>query len=209
MDGTVLDTEPMYKKAWRSAFERTNHEFSEELFNRCVGQPIYSTKRFINETYNNPDLFDLTFPMAAAWAHNYKKLNGIPVKPGFRELNDFLKEHDIKSVIATSTSHAAAVEDLAGSKILEHFIGVIGGDDVANGKPAPDSYIKAAELAGVSTEDCIAVEDSVNGIRSAVAAGVKCVYIKDFLEIPPEIEKLVYKKVNTLDEIIPIIENLS
>jgi HAD superfamily hydrolase (TIGR01509 family) len=206
MDGTVLDTEPMYKRAWKSAFERTGLEFDDELFNKCVGLPVPMCKALLNETYNDPEFFSKTFPMAAAWAANYKELNGVPVKSGFYELIDYLKEKGIVSVIATSTGHDAAVEDLTCSKIIDHFIGVIGYNDVENGKPAPDPYLAAAKLAGFPVEECLAVEDSVNGIRSAVAAGVRCVYIKDFLDIPDEIESMVYKKVRSLDELIAIIE---
>jgi beta-phosphoglucomutase-like phosphatase (HAD superfamily) len=209
MDGTVLDTEPMYKRAWKSAFSQSEYEFSEELFNKCVGLPIHMTRKLINETYDNPSLFDTTFPVAASWAHNYKKMNGVPVKSGFYELSDFLKEQGIKRVIATSTSHHAAVDDLTCSNVIDHFLGIIGGDDVENGKPAPDPYIKAAELAGVPTEECLAIEDSTNGIRSAVSAGVRCVYIKDFLDVMPEIESMVYRRVTTLDEVIGIIKGIN
>ena len=207
MDGTILDTEPVYKKAWKSAFERAGCEFCDELFNKCVGLPIPMVKKYVTEFYGEPKLFDATFPMAASWAFNYKKMNGIPVKPGFYELQEFLRKENIVSVIATSTSHEAAVEDLTHSKVLDYFKGVIGGDDVEKGKPAPDPYIKAASLAGFSVSECIAVEDSVNGIRSAVAAGVKCVFIRDFLDISEEIESLVYKRVNNLSEVVGVIKS--
>jgi beta-phosphoglucomutase-like phosphatase (HAD superfamily) len=207
MDGTVLNTEPMYKKAWKAAFEKLDKEFSDELFNKCVGLPISMTTKLLDESYGD-GFFKATFPIAAAWASSYKQLNGVPVKAGFYELSDYLHDKGIKSVIATSTSHSAAEEDLTGSGIISRFIGIIGCDDVANGKPAPDPYIKAAELAKAKISECIAIEDSVNGIRSAVAAGLKCVYIKDFVDISAEIESMVYKRVNTLDEVIEIIENL-
>lgn len=208
MDGTVLDTEPMYKKAWKAAFQKEGLHFSDELFNQCVGLSVPLCKKLINGTYNDPNLFQTIFPIAAAWAFNYKKLNGVPVKAGFYELSDFLKQNGIVSVIATSTSHEAAVEDLTYSKIIDHFKGVIGGDDIENGKPGPDPYIKAAELAGFPVSDCIAIEDSLNGIRSAVAANVKCVYVKDFIDISSEIKDVVYKSVNTLDEVIDIIKDI-
>ena len=66
MDGTVLDTEPMYKRAWKAAFDSAGYEFSEELFNKCVGLSVVLVKKLVNETYNNPDLFSITFPKAAA-----------------------------------------------------------------------------------------------------------------------------------------------
>jgi len=136
-------------------------------------------------------------------------MNGVPVKPGFFELSDYLKEQGIKSVIATSTSYEAALQDLKNSKIFERFDGVIGGDSTENGKPFPDPYIAAAKLAGFPVEECIAVEDSKNGITSAVAAKVRCIYIKDFLDVEPDIEELIFKKVTSLDEIIGIIKEIN
>jgi HAD superfamily hydrolase (TIGR01509 family) len=209
MDGTVLDTEPLYKRAWKSAFDRAGHEFFDDLFNRCVGLSVPLCKKLINEYYDNPKLFDTTFPMAAAWAHSYKKENGVPVKPGFHELLDFLDEQGIKSVIATSTSHDAAVEDLTHTKIIDRFIGIIGGDDVEHGKPGPEPYLKAAALAGFSVEQCLAVEDSVNGIRSAAAAGVRCVYVRDFVDVSAEVKSVVFRKIERLDEIIGIIREIN
>jgi beta-phosphoglucomutase-like phosphatase (HAD superfamily) len=209
MDGTVLDTEPMYKKAWKAAFGKNGHEFSDELFNRCVGLSVPLVKKLLNDTYNDPKFFETTFPIAASWAFNYKKLNGVPVKKGFYELSEFLEQSDIVSVIATSTSHDAAVEDLSYSQIINRFKGVIGGDDVQNGKPNPDPYIKAAALAGFDVSECIAIEDSINGIRSAVAAGVRCIYIRDFLDIPREIEDSVYARCESLDEVIDIIKKIN
>ncbi|MDR0222685.1 MAG: HAD family phosphatase [Oscillospiraceae bacterium] len=206
MDGTVLDTEPMYKKAWKAAFEREGYEFNEELFNKCVGLSVALCKKLINETYGDSGLFDKTFPVAASWVYNYKKANGIPIKAGFVELSDYLRDNGVKSVIATSTSHNAAVEDLTYSGIIDRFDGIVGGDDTENGKPFPDPYIKAAELAGVGRDECIAVEDSKNGITSAHSAGIRCVYAKDFLEVPSETEEKAFRKVKSLKEIINIIK---
>ena len=207
MDGTVLDTEPMYKKAWKAAFDKAGYEFSEELFNRCVGLPIPMTKKLLGEIYGNDDVFNSTFPTAAAWAHNYKKMNGVPVKPGFFELSDFLIANNIKAIIATSTSHDAAIADLTFSGIINRFEDVVGGDDTKNGKPFPDPYIKAAEVAGFPPGECIAVEDSKNGMMSATSAGVRCIYIKDFTDVPEMIAELAFKRVDTLDEIIDILKS--
>jgi beta-phosphoglucomutase-like phosphatase (HAD superfamily) len=61
---------------------------------------------------------------------------------------------------------------------------IVAGDDVRQGKPHPEPYLKAAELLGVKAEDCVAFEDSLTGLRSAEAAGTKAVGIKNIVEIP-------------------------
>ena len=76
------------------------------------------------------------------------------------------------------------------------------------GKPSPEPYLKAAEALGLSPEECLAVEDSANGIRSAHAAGTKCVYIKDIADISEDAKALSAHQTTSLDKIINIIGEL-
>ena len=209
MDGTVIDTEAVYTLAWQAAFEKLGMEFPTELFSRCIGLSLVMSRACVNEHYNDPEFFDKVFPIAASWVYNYQKLNGVPVKAGFAELIDYLDENGIKAVIATSTSHAAAVQNLKDAKIFHRFVGLIGGDDVENGKPGPEPFLRAAQLANADVSECLAVEDSANGVRSAVAAGVRCIHVCDVVDIGNELKSTLFRSVTTLDEIIGIIEELN
>jgi beta-phosphoglucomutase-like phosphatase (HAD superfamily) len=79
---------------------------------------------------------------------------------------------------------------------FEAFDVVVAGDDVVRGKPHPEPYLKAAELLGVSAEDCVAFEDSVNGLTSAEAANTKAVGIPNMMNIPAQPGRILWE---TLD----------
>jgi len=81
----------------------------------------------------------------------------------------------IGSALATSAGRKRTLESLKLLSISKYFSVVVTGDDVRNPKPAPDIFLLAARKMGVGPEDCVVVEDSVAGVRAAVAAGMKCV----------------------------------
>jgi len=206
MDGTVLDTEPLYIEAWKKAFEKETREFEPKLFNQCVGLSVVMCEQLVDEFYGEKGMYRRAVKVAAEWMKYYIETEGAPVKTGFYKLSDFLRENGIKAIIATSSLHADAARHLTCAGILDRFDGIVGGDATERGKPYPDPYVKAAELAGVSRADCIAVEDSKNGVLSAVEAGIRCVYIKDLLDIPKDVEAKAYRRAESLDEVIDIIK---
>jgi len=209
MDGTVLDTEPLYIEAWKKAFEKEPvHKFDPMIFNQCVGLSVVLCEQLVDEFYGEKGMFRRTVKVASEWMKYYIETEGAPVKTGFYKLSDFLRENGIKAIIATSSVHADAVKNLTCAGIIDRFDGIVGGDNTERGKPFPDPYVKAAELAGVDRDECIAVEDSKNGVLSAAEAGIRCVYIKDLLDIPKEAEAKAYRRAQSLDEVIGIIKEL-
>lgn len=189
MDGTILDTEPLSKLAWSTVLTENGYSFTETMFYEHVGLNPTSTEK-LYKSYLGED-----FPYYAMrkkvhlFREDYRNKHGIAVKKGFTELSDFLRENRIKSVIATSTPKAEAEHYLKIAGIYERFDYIIGGDEITEGKPAPEIYLKAAETAGAEVTECIAVEDSTNGILSALNAKIKCVYIHDFSDISEELEE--------------------
>ncbi|MEG0378318.1 MAG: HAD family hydrolase, partial [Eubacterium sp.] len=81
-----------------------------------------------------------------------------------------------------------------------YFKYIVSGDEVKNGKPAPDIFLKAAELMGVAPECCMVFEDSENGIQAASRAGMKPVMIPDKVQPSPETKALLYAELKSLDE---------
>jgi beta-phosphoglucomutase-like phosphatase (HAD superfamily) len=69
---------------------------------------------------------------------------------------------------------------------------IVAGDDVRQGKPHPEPYLKAAELLGVKAEECVAFEDSLTGLRSAEAAGTKAVGVRNIVEIPAQPGRIIW-----------------
>ena len=117
----------------------------------------------------------------------------------------FLEENDVKKVVATSTARKKAEFMLENAGILDRFDFLVCGDEVKKGKPNPEIFLKAAEIAGVDPKNCMVLEDSHNGLRAANSAGMLPVMIPDLLEINEEIEKIVFKNLKTLDNVIEIL----
>ena len=79
---------------------------------------------------------------------------------------------------------------------------------ISRSKPAPDIYLRAAELLGVAPQECMALEDSPNGIRSGIAAGMYTVMIPDMIPATEELLAIASNKVDTLLDIMPLLDQL-
>jgi beta-phosphoglucomutase-like phosphatase (HAD superfamily) len=112
------------------------------------------------------------------------------LKPGVVELPGTLDEFGLPRAIATSSSHQTARHHLTAHDLVDRFHQVVAHGDYAAGKPAPDPYLKAAQLLAVDPPLCLALEDSHNGVRSASAAGMMTIMVPDLLEATDEIKGL-------------------
>lgn len=102
----------------------------------------------------------------------------IKIFSGVIELLQSLREMGVKTALASSADKIKIIANLEAAKIpLTFFDAIISGDDVENKKPSPDIYLLAAERIGVKYEDCIVVEDALNGIVAAKAAGMRCIAV--------------------------------
>lgn len=210
MDGTILDTERIHKQCCEQAMEAVGAKYSPNTFYDLIGLNDKSTCEYFKAHFGFTEKqYEELSVCAYALSREYGETNGLPVKKGFFELSEYLVSHKIKTAVVTSSFRSEALHNFQRAKITTPFDIIIGGDSVSSGKPSPEPYLKAAEGLGLRPEECIAVEDSVNGIKSAHRAGIKCVYIKDLVEVPEEILALAEYKAESLDKILDIIENFN
>ena len=107
------------------------------------------------------------------------------------EIFDYLKSVGCKISLATSTSSQTALKIMKKINLYDKFDAFVCGDDVKNGKPDPEVFLIAAKKLGLEPVDCVAFEDSINGIKSAHAAGMTTVMIPDLLEPTDEIKPMI------------------
>ncbi|MFD2262785.1 HAD family hydrolase [Lacibacterium aquatile] len=193
MDGLLLDSERIYLSIFRIALVDLELEWDEALYLSMIGRNgIESAKLLINHygpTYDHDR-------MRARLDHHWKlhvAKESVPLMPGVIELLDLLDELRIPCAVATSTARGRAEAKLTDAGIRHRFQGLIGGDDVSNGKPHPEPYLKAAALLGLDASRCLALEDSANGIRSAHGAGAAAVMVPDLLQPTSEIEAIAHR----------------
>ena len=210
MDGTVLDTERINKICWQKAMAETGYHFEEKVYFDLIGLNDKSMCQYFADNFGfTREQFDQMKLAGYSYSRAYKAEHGVPIKQGFLELSDYLRQQNIKTAAVTSSTCLEAQHNFRSAGIEYRFDLIIGGDSVTTGKPSPEPYLKAAEGLGLQPSECLAAEDSANGIRSAHAAGIKCVYIKDIADIAKEAKALAAYKASTLDELIQIIGNIN
>jgi beta-phosphoglucomutase-like phosphatase (HAD superfamily) len=126
---------------------------------------------------------------------------GVALKAGVRELLDYLDQVGIPRAIATSSSYGAVERTLGPNGILPRFDAIVAAGDYPRGKPSPDPFLTAAARLGVAPEDCLALEDSHNGVRAAHAAGMMTVMVPDLLEPTDEMREKTHAIAETLHHV--------
>ena len=208
MDGLMFDSERIVYETWQRMMDDNGYPYDFALYKQTIGK----RKKEVEQIYRN--IFGADFPywdFAEQCHDNYIRLlktEGVPAKPGLFTLLDYLKEHDVKISLATSTSRETAALNLQTSGTLPYFDALVCGNDVKNGKPHPEVFLTAAAKLGLDPCDCVAYEDSLTGIQSAHAAGMITIMVPDYLEPTEDVKPLISKLCATLDESIPFLETL-
>ena len=176
-DGLIVDTEwPIYE-AWHQTFLDHGHPLPLETFNQCIGTDFntWSPKAHLEElTGDSIDWHQLD---DARQASIEKNLEGAEAMPGIPEAVSTAKAAGMKLAVVSSSSHRWVDGWLGRIGLLEPFDTTVCRDDAPRIKPAPDLYLEAARRLDLAPASCLVVEDSVNGIKSALAAGMQCVAI--------------------------------
>ena len=208
VDGTLLDTERIYMKAWKEAAAEAGYVMPDSVLQKTRAVNTKDAARIFEEEIGNGFSYQAVRPIRVRIAEEIIKRESPILKPGVLELLAFLEGKGIRLSVASSTNQQGTREHLAESRILDRFEVVVGGDMVTNGKPHPDIFLKAAEALGAAPEECIVVEDSPAGIRAARAAGMKAVLVPDQAAITQEIIDMADVVLNSLLEIPAYLQTL-
>ena len=182
MDGTLIDSEP-YWLASESAFAAAHDStWGHDDGLGVIGMSLYESSKLLKQRVGSSlepqQIIDQITDGVLSQLDD-----SIPWRPGARELLKLLRENNIKTALVTGSMHRMA-QKVADQVGFDAFDVIVGGDDIVNGKPKPDSYLLAAQMLGVDPTHCVAFEDSLTGITAAEAAGTKAVGIPHIVEIP-------------------------
>jgi HAD superfamily hydrolase (TIGR01509 family) len=190
MDGLLVDSERLA----RAALIQTAGSFEvapdPEIFTRMIGLPEDASVDLLRFRYG------LDFPAEkyireAARACEVMVASGhLKLKRGAKELLEFLERSGIPKALATSSSRQKAMRTLAAVQMVRRFDVIVTRTDVLRGKPYPDLFLRAARELGWPGDQCIALEDSYNGVRAARAAGIRVIMVPDLLCATPEMTLL-------------------
>lgn len=178
MDGTLADTMPTHFVAWSRSMAEHGIEFSEKRFYSLGGVPAPVIIEMLaaeqGKTIDADAVAEIKEELFLELLNDVQPV--IPVKA----IAEFHREH-IPMAVATGSLKWVAEKILKALEIRDWFGAVVGADDVVNPKPAPDTYLRAAELIGVDPRRCHAFEDTELGMQAARNAGMAVVNITTLL----------------------------
>ena len=204
-DGVIVDTETQWFEIYRD-WLRSSYQYDLDIrdYLVCVGSDNQEFFRFLREKVS-PEINGEAFEASAAQEF-LRRSSTLPPMRGVEGFIEKAKERGLKLGIATSATEKKPVSHLKRLGLLEYFDALSTADICRNVKPAPDLFLKAAELLGVTPEECLAVEDSGNGLISANRAGIRCLLVTNqitrYCDFEPYYRRAASLEEADLDEII-------
>ncbi len=198
MDGTLTDTQSIFIPAWDLAGENQGFNNVGRCIEYVCGAKDEEWQNYLIEHFEGVDIEKFKKDVA-----DYIAKYGVSkLKPGVKEILDFLKENKIKMAIASGSPISVIERHLKATDIYGYFDIIVSGDEVANSKPAPDIFLLAAQRMGVEPKECFVFEDSSNGMKAGYAAGMKCIGVEDIAPFSQEVRETAFRLFDRIDEAI-------
>ena len=184
MDGLLIDSEVISHRLYDELLHRYGKSVTVAEYARDYsGKTGVANMTNVIARYNLP----ITVEEGLTWevAREKELLQDVQLKPGAAALLSWLKTEGVAVVLATSSVRERAVEVLTRLGVVQYFDDMVFGTEIERGKPWPDIFLKAAHLCGLKPEQAVVLEDSENGVRAAVAAGIPVICVPD-LKMPED-----------------------
>lgn len=205
LDGTLIDTEKLYRKYWPMALRDYGYELSDEraLMLRSLGRPFAPAQ--FKEWYGEDFDYNLVRQRRKEYVEGHIEKYGIELRPGVKEILEYLRDKNITVAIATATDLERTTKYLEMTQISEYFTDIICATMVKCGKPAPDIYKYACEKLNKKPSECFAVEDAPNGVKSAYTAGLKVIFIPDQAPSDDSFKSMIFAEFDNISKIKSLI----
>ena len=208
MDGTIFDTEGIYRRCWFRAAKDVGFDEDIDLFlERVCGLNYADMTAFVNRVYSNAVSFDILWGRWLECIDEEMARGVLPFKSGTPDILFALKERGIKIALVTSSGQKTVARYLQMSGLEGVFDVIVTGNQVTRGKPHPECFLTAAEKLGIDPASCVVVEDSPNGVRAGHAAGMYTVMVPDLHPCTAELRSLLWQLCDTLTDLVPLIDN--
>jgi HAD superfamily hydrolase (TIGR01509 family) len=206
LDGTVVDTEWFPLAAWPKISRGCGYNVTEEMTRRFVGLNEAAERQMMRAEFGDAFPFDKIRDEVSVLQRKSAEKDGIAVKKGFGTLIARIKEAALPFALATSTSRRGVGWKLECAGLSGVFQLIVCGDEIENGKPAPDIFLKAARMMNIAPEDCIGIEDSEAGLRGLHSAGIRSVFIKDLITPARDVMAGVWRECRDLGEACALLD---
>ena len=180
LDGTLADTMPIHYIAWKNAASKYGINFTTDLFSQLAGIPLYPTVEKLNlifgKTIDPKEMGDLK---------EEEFENNMHLTPEIKVVTDLVRKYHgkIPMAVGTGGSRRLSLKSLDIIGLGSYFDILVTSEDVSNFKPHPETFLKCAELMGVTPADCEVFEDGVLGIQAARTAGMMVVDVTEYYNV--------------------------
>lgn len=204
-DGTLVDTESIWFEAYTRLLAPYGITHSLEVHRRMMGLAAGACIRLLQEVFPALPPGDKgAAPLIEMMWHHFRLVReetGVRLMPGVEDMLKTCEKQKIPLAIATSATRLDTETELGILGWSTRFTVVVTAEDIARHKPAPDIYVEAARRLGVAPEACVAFEDGINGVKSAHAAGMPVIFVRDErFQIDPPVEAV--KTIASFTEIL-------
>jgi len=208
MDGVMIDSEPLWEKAERILLARRGIDYNPTYRDKIVGLNQKDSGRLLKETFNLPETIEeLLAERINLIVRIYEE--ELELIPSLKTILKELKKSGFLLALASSSPLRVINLVLNRFSLNQFFSVVVSGESVEFGKPHPDIYLYTAKKLGVEPEECVVIEDSINGVKSAKSAGMLCIAIPDKRLNQKEFQ-LADLVIDRLDKIsVQLIKNLA
>lgn len=204
MDGVLQDSETICDKVWQIVGHEMGLESTEEAIQQCRGMNRADTQLELKKIYGN-DFDSISFLNRCTQKFiEIENSTGIPLMPFAKECLAYLKPK-YKIALASSTRGVHVQRQMTSGGLIGYFETLTTGDMVTHGKPDPEIYLMACKSLALKPEECVAIEDSPNGVRSAFAAGMKVIMVPDKIQPDEEMKNKTWKIADSLEALYNIL----
>lgn len=176
LDGLMVDSEPHSLTSWHAVLAKRGVTLTQSVIDRLFGLRQLEAARLLVELYGLTE--DPGGLAREKEEYQIRHLDGkVAAMPGLCELLGESERHGLLIAVASSGARRYVAAVLVALHLTDRFHAIVSGDDVLNGKPAPDVFLAAARALRVEARDCLVLEDAPAGVQAAKAAGMRCVAV--------------------------------
>ena len=203
MDGLLFDTEIVYYEASQMVADQMGFPYDKELYLKYLGvsdEEVWANYHQIFASFgkNNVQKF-----INDAYEETIRRfsLGAVQLKPGVIELLDFLEEHRIPKVVASSNQRHIIELLLEKNQLTNYFETIVSAENVKRAKPDPEIFLLAHEYLGTKKQETLVLQDSKNGILAAASAEIPVIMIPDLLAPSEDLQQKTLAVLSSLHEV--------
>ena len=209
MDGTLIDDEKYTISSKIIEGKKYGFNVKRKDVLMSLGMSKENSRKHFTYIYGENFPVDELAYQRFVYIINSMKERGIKLKPYVKKIIRFCKKNNIKMSICTSSTREKVDEYSKYGDLFNNFDFIVTGDEIKNGKPSPDIFLKGLELSKVKKEECLIIEDSNIGVEAALNAGIDVIMIPDLVK--PQGKTLInrVKVYKNLNEVIELLKEIN